>query len=201
MNTKDKNTTFPKRHITIYTEVNPNPNSMKFMLNFMLLDETENFDYPNLESTTSSPLAKELFDFDFVERVFYRANFITITKKEDKEWEEIIPLLKPFIKEYLEEEKPVFTEDAEIDNGIDTNDTEIIKQIKVVLNEYIAPAVEMDGGAIRFESFDIDTGFLKVMLQGACSGCPSSTITLKAGIENLMKKMVPQVTEVVAEGV
>lgn len=189
--------------VTIYTEANPNPNSMKFMLNFMLVPDGENFDFPDTESTKeASPLAEALFDFPYVQRVFFMNNFITITKSEDKDWVEVIPELRPFIKDYLEAKKPVFTE-----NKIDelkkeeTTDSEAIAKIKGILDEYIKPAVEMDGGAIQFHSFSEDDGVLKVLLQGSCSGCPSSTITLKQGIENMMKRMVPQVKEVIAEGV
>ena len=201
MKTQESKMTFPKRQITIYTEVNPNPNSMKFMLNFMLLEEGESFDFPTLESTKPSPLAKELFGFDFVDRVFYMANFVTITKKDNTEWEEIVPKLKPFFQAYFEEEKDVFSKDVSVEINTDATDTEDVKKIKGVLDEYIRPAVEMDGGAIQFHSFSEETGVLKVLLQGSCSGCPSSTITLKSGIENLMHRMVPSVKEVVAEGV
>jgi len=187
--------------ITIYTEANPNPNSMKFMLNFMLIKDQNSIDFPDVESAKNSPLAQELFEYDFVKRVFYMSNFITITKDESVEWIEVIPKLKAHIKTYFEEKKPVFTEDQK-DTIVEANtDTEIVAKIKGVLDEYIKPAVEMDGGAIQFDSFNEETGNLKVLLQGSCSGCPSSTITLKQGIQNLMQRMVPQVKEVVAEGV
>ncbi|WP_020526490.1 NifU family protein [Flexithrix dorotheae] len=190
-----------KRNLTIYTEANPNPNSMKFMLNFMLLSEGENVDFPDLESAKNSPLAQELFQFPYVTRVFYMSNFITITKDEATDWASVIPELKEFIKQYFEAEKPIFNEDQP-DTIVElNNDTEAVKKIKGVLDEYIKPAVEMDGGAIQFHSFDEQSGLLKVLLQGSCSGCPASTITLKSGIETMMKRMVPQVQEVIAEGV
>ncbi|MDW7695659.1 NifU family protein [Flammeovirgaceae bacterium SG7u.111] len=189
------------QNITIYTEANPNPASMKFMLNFMLIENGESKDFPTPESAASSPLAQELFEYDFVTRVFYMSSFITVTKSEDKDWPEIIPILKKHIKEYFEAEKPVFTE-AQPEVIVEANnDSEAVKKIKGILDEYIKPAVEMDGGAIQFHSYDEITGVLKVHLQGSCSGCPSSTVTLKAGIQNLVQRMVPSVTEVIAEGV
>lgn len=191
----------PKQNITIYTEANPNPNSMKFMLSFMLLKGGESYDFPTIEEAAVSPLAKELFEkFDIIDRIFYMSNFITITKKEGTvEWMEVIPQFKEFLLEYFEAEKPIFENVSE--TIVETSESEAIKKIKGVLDEYIKPAVEMDGGAIKFHSFDEESGVVKVLLQGACSGCPSSTFTLKMSIENLLKRMVPQVTEVVAEGV
>ncbi|MBB6461400.1 NifU family protein [Flammeovirga kamogawensis] len=191
----------PKQNITIYTEANPNPNSMKFMLSFMLLKGGESYDFPSVKEAEVSPLAKEIFEkFDIVDRIFYMSNFITITKKDDTvAWMEVIPQFKAFLLEYFEAEKPIF---ENVDETIvEAADSEAIKKIKGVLDEYIKPAVEMDGGAIKFHSFDEESGVVKVLLQGACSGCPSSTFTLKMSIENLLKRMVPQVTEVVAEGV
>jgi len=186
-----------KKVITLYTESNPNPNSLKFVADFMLLPEGS-VDYPNAQSAEKCPLALDLFRFSFVRRVFITANFITVTKAEDLEWMEISPMIKSMIKGYLEEGKPLFTEKIKIDEFSD-DDPEIVQKIKVMLDEYIRPAVESDGGAINFKSFE--EGVVTVTLQGSCSGCPSSTVTLKAGIENLLKRMIPEVTEVVAEGV
>ncbi len=188
--------------ITIYTEANPNPNSMKFMLNFMLMADGITLDFVTEEDAEKSPLAKELLALDYVERVFFMSNFITITKKEEVKWEEISPVLRSFIKNYLEAKKPVFSEDLPEQEITINTDSEAVKKIKGVLDEYIKPAVEQDGGAISFHSFDEITGIVKVTLQGSCSGCPSSTFTLKAGIEALLKRFLPgQVNEVVAEGV
>ncbi len=187
-----------KKVVTIYTESNPNPNSLKFVANFMLVPEGVNRDYPSIEETTEAPLALQLFEnFSYVTRVFYMSNFVTVTKEETTEWFEIKNELQQFIKTYLEENKPVLTEviTQTLDEELTGDDTET--KIKGVLDEYIRPAVEMDGGAIAFHSFD--EGTVKVLLQGSCSGCPSSTITLKSGIENLLKRMVPEVKEVVAE--
>ncbi len=181
-------------------EANPNPNSMKFVVNFMLLQEGVSFDYPNIESAKESPLAQELFQIPNVERVFYMSNFITVTKSESVEWPEIQNEVKNVIKPYLENDKPLILQELDKDPLFDENDSEVVKQIKGILDEYIRPAVEQDGGAIGFASFN--DGVVKVNLQGSCSGCPASAVTLKSGIENLLKRMLPNdVREVVAEGV
>ncbi|MGY6521699.1 MAG: NifU family protein [Mongoliitalea sp.] len=188
-----------KRPVHIYMEANPNPNSMKFVVNFMLADDGISFDYPTQESTDTSPLANELFNFAAVERVFIAANFVTVTKKEDVEWFEIQDFVREHIKKYLESGKSAVTVVYDKDPLFDENDSEIVKKIKGILDEYIRPAVEQDGGAIVFHSFQ--DGIVKVLLQGSCSGCPSSTVTLKAGIQNLLTRMIPEVKEVQAEGV
>ena len=189
------------QQVHLYTEKNPNPNSMKFMLNFMLIHNSENIDFPDAESAANSPLAVELFKFPYVKRVFYMSNFITVTKDEETQWADIIPELKQLIKDYFTAGKELFTENQKEVIVESNDDSEAVKKIKGVLDEYIKPAVEMDGGAIQFHSFNEDKGIVKVLLQGACSGCPSSTITLKAGIENMLKRMIPTVKEVIAEGV
>lgn len=176
------------KNVHIYLESNPNPNSLKFVVNEMLVPETMSFDFPDLESAAISPLAKELFQFSFVDRVFFASNFVTVTKKEDVEWLEIQGTLKDFIKQYLEAGKFII-ELNENEAASAEEETEAIKKIKTILEEYIRPAVEQDGGAITYHSF-ID-GVVKVKLQGSCSGCPSSMITLKAGIENLFTRMMP----------
>jgi NFU1 iron-sulfur cluster scaffold homolog, mitochondrial len=189
-----------KRPVHIYMEANPNPNSLKFVANFMLTDEGVSFDFPNQSSTETSPLAYELFNFAAVDRVFITFNFITVTKKEDVEWIEIQDIIRNHIKNYLESGKPAIVMAAfDKDPLFDENDSEIVKKIKGILDEYIRPAVEQDGGAIVFHSFN--EGIVKVLLQGSCSGCPSSTVTLKAGIENLLTRMLPEVKEVQAEGI
>lgn len=189
-----------QRMVTLYMESNPNPNSLKFVANFMLLPEGISYDYPSAEATGNSPLAKELFNYAFVERVFFMSNFVTVTKREDVEWADIQSFIKDHIKSYLETGRMVVTEELDKDPLFDENDSETVKKIKGILDEYIRPAVEQDGGAIGFHSYE--DGRVKVLLQGSCSGCPSSTITLKAGIENLLKRMLPnEVKEVVAEGV
>lgn len=186
--------------VHIYMEANPNPNSMKFVVNFMLLQDGISFDYPDKSAAENSPLAQDLFDLAHVERVFYMSNFVTVTKAEGVEWLEIQDGIRETIKNYLEQEKPLILEEFDKDPLFDENDSEVVKKIKGILDEYIRPAVEQDGGAITFAAFD--EGVVKVQLQGSCSGCPASTITLKQGIENLLKTMLPgEVNEVVAEGV
>ncbi len=190
-----------KRNVNLYLEANPNPNSMKFVANFMLIpEEGQSFDYGSVADAESSPLAKQLFEFDYVSRVFFMNNFITITKNDGIEWEEIREELKTFIKIYLEADKPLFNEDADAEqNESMGEDSEEVSKIKQILDDYVKPAVEQDGGAIVFDSFK--DGIVKVQLQGSCSGCPSSILTLKAGIENLLKSMMPEVQSVEAESV
>lgn len=190
--------------VTIYMEANPNPNSLKFATNQMLVPEGDSFDFPSIEDTAQAPLAEILFKKEYVDRVFYMSNFVTVTKKPEYEWVEIQNDVKATIKEFLESGKRVIELQAK-DLFEETNtseNAELEEQIKNILEEYIKPAVEQDGGAISFHSYDKDNQKVKVLLQGSCSGCPSSTITLKAGIENLLKRMLPNdVKEVEAEGV
>ncbi len=179
--------TTPKS-INIYLESNPNPNSLKFVVNDMLVPEGFSFDFPDKESTDGAPLAQELFDYPFVDRVFYMSNFVTVTKKEDVEWIEIQGTLKQHIKSFLESGRHII-EIFEPANESTEEETETVKKIKTILDEYIRPAVEQDGGAITYHSFK--EGVVRVRLQGSCSGCPSSMVTLKAGIENLFKRLMP----------
>jgi Fe-S cluster biogenesis protein NfuA len=176
------------KNIHIYLESNPNPNSLKFVINEMLVPEGLSFDFPDAESTEISPLAKELFQYEFVDRVFFASNFVTVTKKGDVEWLEIQTTLKNHIRQYLDSGKFVI-EIHEPEQVAAEEETETVKKIKTILEEYIRPAVEQDGGAITYHSFQ--DGIVKVKLQGSCSGCPSSMITLKAGIENLFTRMMP----------
>ncbi len=185
-------TAAPKQ-IHIYLESNPNPNSLKFVINEMLVPDGMSFDFPTPASAEEAPLAQELFMYPFVERVFYMSNFITVTKKEEVEWIEIQDTLKKHIKGFLEEGKLIL--DKKAPETPEQEETETIKKIKAILDEYIRPAVEQDGGAITFHSY-LDKK-VTVTLQGSCSGCPSSTITLKAGIENLFKRMMPEEVETV----
>lgn len=186
--------------VNIYVESNPNPNSLKFVANFMLLPEGTHFDYPDMASAKNSQLAQELFTFPFVTRVFIMSNFVTVTKDDATNWEDVKLGIKDHITNYLEAEKKAVDLDQQV---VDTPPAEatgenahIEATIMGILDEYIKPAVEQDGGAISFHSFE--NGLVKVVLQGSCSGCPSSTLTLKAGIENLLKRMVPEVQEVEA---
>ncbi|MEY4611341.1 MAG: hypothetical protein RL246_1660 [Bacteroidota bacterium] len=192
--------------IHIYTESTPNPHSMKFVFNVELLPDGMSFDYAQpadgLTKEKSSPLAVALFGFEFVRRVFITSNFITVTKAEAVLWEDELFGIKQYLKSYFAEKRPVFSLPTSVIDGADEgDDNAIISKIKEVLEQYVKPAVESDGGAISFHSFDETSGQMKVLLQGSCSGCPSSQMTLKAGIEALMTRMVPEVKEVVAEGV
>ncbi len=180
------------KSIHIYLESNPNPNSMKFVVNEMLVPEGMSFDFPDAVSAAEAPLAKELFDYPFVDRVFYMSNFVTVTKKEDTEWLEIQEKLKKHIQNFLESGKLILDVKPSAAAPLE-EETETIKKIKTILDEYIRPAVEQDGGAITYHSYKDRK--VTVTLQGSCSGCPSSTVTLKAGIENLFKKMMPEEVE------
>ena len=196
-----------EKMVSVYAEANPNPESMKFVMNQQLLPEGQSVDYPNLESAMESPLAQELFNFDYVSRVFIASNFVTVTKSADLEWVKLIPELRTFLKSYVEAGGPIFNEGfsakkaaaVEVSGETSAEDAEIAKKVIDLLDNYVRPAVEQDGGNITFKSYN--EGVVTVHLQGSCSGCPSATVTLKAGIENLLKRMVPQVTEVVADGV
>ncbi|MCC5921446.1 MAG: NifU family protein [Cyclobacteriaceae bacterium] len=194
------NPSIQDRPVSIYLEANPNPNSLKFVVDYMLLEEGDSYDYPEAPGNEVSELATRLFEFDYVKRVFFMSNFVTVTKSEDVEWIEIREELKKEIKDYLESGKLIVAPKAMIQANTPREDeTDLDVQIKAILDEYIRPAVEQDGGAITYHSFQ--DGVVKVLLQGSCSGCPSSTITLKAGIENLLKRMVPEVQSVEAEGI
>jgi Fe-S cluster biogenesis protein NfuA len=187
-----------QRQVTIYTESNPNPNSMKFVVNFMLVDESKTYDFPDRKSAIDAPLAFNLFEnFSFVDRVFYMNNFVTVTKNDTVDWDEARLLLSNYIKFHLEQNEPLLESERKVEEKpVESDDSAIVTQIKDVLDEYIKPAVEMDGGAITFDSFN--DGVVKVLLQGSCSGCPSSTITLKAGIESLLTRAIPEVQSVEA---
>jgi Fe-S cluster biogenesis protein NfuA len=179
--------------ITIYAEATPNPASMKFVSNQMILPN-DSVDFRKKEDVSLCPMADDLFDYPFVDGVFIMNNFVSITKHADYEWNDITPELKTIIKEYLESGKPIVEKKVELTE--DESD-EVVTKIKQLLNDHVKPAVEMDGGAIDFKSFE--DGIVTVMMKGSCSGCPSSTMTLKAGIENLLKRMVPEVEAVEAE--
>lgn len=187
------------RHVTLYLEANPNPNSLKFVANFMLLPEGATFDFADKESAEISELAAELLEKPYVERVFFMSNFVTVTKTPDVEWIEIQAEIKAHIQKYLENGKALITKKPDAATLGKVPQTDAEAKIVNILDEYVRPAVESDGGAIQFHSFE--DGVVKVLLQGSCSGCPSSTITLKAGIENLLKRMVPEVQSVEAQGV
>lgn len=189
--------------VSIYTEMTPNPETMKFVAN-KLLYPGKSVDFKNEESASASPLAIQLFAFPFIQSVFIASNFVTLTKTNDiEDWQDVIPSVKQFLKEYLEEGNVIINEEElaamkpESTNQIHSSDGDVVKRIKELLENYVKPAVEMDGGAIQFLSYD--NGTVNLKMQGSCSGCPSSMITLKAGIEGMMKRMIPEVREVVAE--
>lgn len=189
--------------ISIYTEMTPNPETMKFVAN-KLLYPGKSIDFQDESTASPSPLAKELFSFPFIKSVFIASNFITLTKTVDTDdWQDVIPTIKQFLKDYLENGGVVVNEEEvaqikqESSNAVSADDDDIVKRVKELLENYVKPAVEMDGGAIQFKSYN--DGIVNLALQGSCSGCPSSMITLKAGIEGMMKRMIPEVKEVVAE--
>lgn len=177
----------------------PNPETMKFVAN-KLLYPGKSIDFPDESAAGPSALAKELFAFPFIRSVFIASNFVTLAKTPDTNWDDVIPSVRQFLKEYLEEGREVINEELIVkapEAAISGNDTDVVVRIKELLENYVKPAVEMDGGAISFKGFE--DGTVTLMLQGSCSGCPSSMITLKSGIEGMMKRMIPEVKEVVAE--
>jgi Fe-S cluster biogenesis protein NfuA len=190
----------PKKVWTVYAESTPNPATMKFVASQFLLLEGH-VEYTDAAQATSCPLARQLFSFSGVAGVFIMSNFVTITKHEGIDWFEFMPILRESIKGYLESGEPVFTgpaaQMANAEIGRTTVGNELEDRIIATLEEYVKPAVEQDGGAIQFKSFE--DGKVTVILQGSCSGCPSSTMTLKSGIETLLRTMIPEVKEVVAQ--
>ncbi|WP_438966858.1 NifU family protein [Flavobacterium sp.] len=185
-----------KSATTVYGETTPNPAVLKFVCN-KLLTKTP-FEAKNIDETDASPLAKELFNFSFVKEVFIDENYISITKYNSIEWDAVSAEIRSFIKEYIELNKEVINETliTKTENHIKKQDDYFEKldvtsqQIINILEEYVKPAVQSDGGNITFDSFDAEEKRVKVILQGACSGCPSSTFTLKNGIENMLKDML-----------
>jgi Fe-S cluster biogenesis protein NfuA len=189
--------------VIIYAESTPNPATMKFVANRPLVNE-RTVEYTDPTQAKGSPLATELFRFPFVKGVYFASNFVTITKSPAVDWVEVMNELREYIREFLDSGKepvkdypePVVKETA-ASSAAPLNPTEAESKIIEILEEYIKPAVEQDGGEIAFRSFE--DGVVNVVLRGSCSGCPSSTLTLKAGIEQLLKRMVPGVESVVAE--
>ncbi|MDP1727023.1 MAG: NifU family protein [Bacteroidota bacterium] len=183
-----------KPYITVYAEETPNPDTMKFVFNFMILPD-DAVDFPTREKAQASPLAKSLFEFSFVNAVFIMNNFVTITRVVGTEWHEVIPIVKEFLLSYVEAEEPIVANHTPA-SKYEGADSIVVAQIIDVLDTYIKPAVESDGGMISFKSFE--NGVVTVEMKGSCSGCPSSTVTLKRGIEGMLTKMIPEVTEVIA---
>jgi Fe-S cluster biogenesis protein NfuA len=188
--------------VTIYAESTPNPASMKFVLNSYLLLEGS-VEYTSKEQAKECPLAVQLFSFSGISGVFIASNFVTVSKSSGLDWYEIVPILREFIKSYIESGQPVFTGAVAkvADPAIERTHSASAIESRIIetLEEYVKPAVEQDGGAIHFKSFD--AGIVTLILKGSCSGCPSSSVTLKNGIEALLKQLIPEVKEVVAEGV
>ena len=182
---------------TVYAESTPNPGVMKFVSNKKLVLETVEF--KNIDEAKNAPLAKELFYFPFVKEVFIDENYISISKYDIAEWEEITLEIREFIRTYLEDGKDVLTEGAHVAEAKPETEAPVTRikldatseEIIAILDEYVKPAVASDGGNILFDSYSVDDQTVKVILQGACSGCPSSTMTLKNGIENMLKDMLP----------
>jgi Fe-S cluster biogenesis protein NfuA len=193
--TIDENKT-KKQPVTVYGETTPNPSALKFVVSKMLTKNA--IEFKNIDQTAASPLAKELFKFPYVKEIFIDENYISVTKYEINEWQEITLELRSFIKQYIENGGTVLDENyvatvtaeettkaKEFDN-LDVTSQQIIN----ILEEYVKPAVQADGGNIAFDSYNENDKTVKVILQGACSGCPSSTFTLKSGIENMLKSML-----------
>ena len=185
-----------KTPISIYSESTPNPAVLKFVANKKLVDFQIEFN--SIDECQDSPLALKLFNFPFVKSIFIDENFISITKYDIASWDEITLTIRNFIKEYIEDGNPIITKDFKKEPPIEQeNLDETSKEIISILDEYVKPAVASDGGNILFKSYDEKTKSVSVILQGACSGCPSSTVTLKNGIENMLKEMLHGKVEVV----
>lgn len=182
--------------VTVYAESTPNPSVLKFVANKKIV--TAAYEFISIDTAKASPLATELFHFPFVKSVFLDENFVSITKYDVADWNEITSELREFIRSFIENGKEIVTLNApeviektteNVDAHFETLD-DISKEIVNILEEYVKPAVASDGGNIQFESYDPNSKIVKVILQGACSGCPSSTFTLKNGIENMLKEML-----------
>tara|TARA_B100001287_G_scaffold46247_1_gene35305 strand:- start:1480 stop:2097 length:618 start_codon:yes stop_codon:yes gene_type:complete len=200
------------RPVTIYAEMTPNPNTMKFVADHMLISSGEIVEFLSpSDSKGYSTLADALFNFPFVTKIFIAQNFVTVTKNDMIEWSDVSLEMRDFIREWLienEEAVQKIPEQSKIEvvsesetkttNISPVINTEMDQKIVDLINEYIQPAVEHDGGAIHFQSYNEDNGQVTVILKGSCSGCPSSTATLKGGVENLLKSHIPEISEVVA---
>lgn len=199
--------TATKSPVMLYTEQTPNPESLKFVTNRMLYTGTADFREAELADEWSA-LASALFKEPYVKGVYVCNNFVTITKEFNYAWDDIMLNAKSFIKKWIEEGKEIVKEGfAEAYEAMEAerranyeysgDDEAIVTKIEELIDTYVRPAVEMDGGNIAFKSFK--EGIVTVIMQGSCSGCPSSTVTLKSGIESMLKRMIPEVTEVVQE--
>ena len=189
--------------VTVYAESTPNPSAMKFVANKKLV--TNSFEFTSIDDAKFSPLATQLFHLPFVKAVFMDENYISITKYEVAEWNDITLELREFIRSYIENGKDILQPNAaqslqkttqQLDDTFEALD-DTSKEIINILEEYVKPAVASDGGNIQFQSYNSESKTVKVILQGACSGCPSSTFTLKNGIENMLKEMLKGKVETV----
>ena len=197
--------------VTIYAEMTPNPNTMKFVADHMLVDPGQVVEFLNRqEAVGHSSLAEALFNFPFVTSIFIANNFITVCKNESIEWSDISLELREFIRDWLSKNEKAVEVMPEVKEINSENEAPTVLIPEPVINsvtdqkivdliaEYVQPAVEQDGGAIHFQSFNEDSGQVTVVLKGSCSGCPSSTATLKGGVETLLKTHIPEISEVVA---
>ncbi|KAG5574938.1 hypothetical protein H5410_055072 [Solanum commersonii] len=190
-----------KRTMFIQTQSTPNPLSLMFYPGKPVV-EAGSADFPNARSAMNSPLAKALFGIDGITRVFFGSDFITVTKSEEASWDFLKPEIFAAIMDFFSSGNPVFLDSstaASMDTAIHEDDSEIVAMIKELLETRIRPAVQDDGGDILYRGFDPDTGVVKLKMQGACSGCPSSSVTLKSGIENMLMHYVPEVKSVEQE--
>ncbi|MFN7327840.1 MAG: NifU family protein [Chitinophagales bacterium] len=195
-----------KTSVMLYTEQTPNPEALKYVANRMLYRGIADFKEADLASEWS-PMANSLMQLPYVKSVYFNNNYVTITKEFNYEWSDIMLKIKEFIKSYIEHNGEIVKEGfaeyaaslqaAEVAGQFTGEDGEIARKIKDLIDTYVKPAVEGDGGNIEFKSYD--KGRVYVQMQGSCSGCPSSTVTLKSGIEGMLKRMVPEVTEVIQE--
>lgn len=185
----------------IQTQSTPNPASLMFYPGKPVM-ENGSADFPNARSAMSSPLAKALFGIDGITRVFFGSDFITVTKSENNSWDLLKPEIFAAIMDFYTAGQPLFLDlatAASLDTAIHEDDSETVAMIKELLETRIRPAVQDDGGDIEYVGFDPDTGIVKLRMQGACSGCPSSSVTLKSGIENMLMHYVPEVKSVEQE--
>ena len=179
----------------IQTEQTPNPASLKFLPGKDVLPEGSK-DFPNPDSAVVSPMAQALFEISGVDGVFLGGDFITVSKVDDADWQVLKPKILASIMEHYTEDRPMLSQDVAVDNAVTEDDTEVVAQIKELLDTRVRPAVARDGGDIIFDTFE--EGVVYLHMRGSCSGCPSSTATLKHGIENMLRHYVPEVQRVEA---
>jgi Fe-S cluster biogenesis protein NfuA len=178
--------------VTVYAESTPNPNAMKFVVNKKLFNDV--YEFKKVEETKDAPLAKSLFTFPFIKEIFFDFNFISIIQRANSNWDENVMDVREFIRSFIQGDNVIIYEENFVkksDPKIIENLDDVSKKIIEIIEEHVKPAVASDGGNIVFKSYDKESKKVNVILQGACSGCPSSTITLKSGIENMLKEMLP----------